>query len=249
MFEDISAFTNECGELPAPGSDTSIGRTAQHIIKALKKVSVHVKSGYRTRKLASIAYEYLKASRVDSNSIIICISPEDVAWHGMPGSRIIKEGEIVTVDIACSLKGYWADMAYTFPVGRIDAKRKNLLEAALKGTRLISKNLSVEKWQTASDKIQQHCHKYNVRVIPEAAGHGIGRRLHDEPKLAYVGHQHETVISGRYYTAEPVFTSGNGQISISEDGSFVTVDKEPAAHFELTVLALMQSSLICGLSC
>jgi methionine aminopeptidase len=83
--------------------------------------------------------------------------------------------------------------------------------------------------------LMQHCESRGVALVPEGAGHGIGHSLHQLPSLTYDGRPHEPLISGRAYTAEPVFSSGNGIVNISRNGIAETRDRKPSAYFEVTV--------------
>jgi len=178
---------------------------------------------------------------------LISISPEDTAWHGIPGNRALKQGEIVTIDIACSVRGCWADAARTFPVGKIDEKRTNLLNTAWMMTKeLLSIIRAGERGAGTSAAVSELSADRGVSLLNEGAGHGIGRRLHELPSLTYDGRTHDAMEAGKLYTVEPVITSGSGRISISGDGSALTYDGEPVAHFEVTFLLIRHGTQILG---
>jgi len=178
---------------------------------------------------------------------LINISPEDTAWHGMPGEGVLRSGEIVTIDIACSVRGWWADAARTFPVGIIDQKRKNLLETAWNLTReLVAGIREGENGSGTSALVSELTGASGVSLLTEGAGHGIGRRLHELPSLTYDGRIHDPMRAGRLYTVEPVISPGNGRIGIYGDGSARTEDGEPVAHFEVTFLLIQHGTQILG---
>jgi len=191
--------------------------------------------------------EVFLISRGVDPGLVINISPEDTVWHGIPGKRKISAGELLTIDIACAVRGWWADAARTFAIGSVDARRKNLMTAAWEATRAIVSKMSDGSTGTEAFRaVEDICLKRKVSLIPEAAGHGIGRRIHEPPSLTYDGRTYEPLVSGRLYTAEPVITAGGGQILISSDGSAVTSDGEPSAHYEVTVLLLRHGVHILG---
>jgi len=224
----------------------AVDSAARFIFQALELAEILIQPGIQTIELAESLEKSLIGRGADTG-IIISISPEDIAWHGIPGKRSLSSGEIVTVDIACSVRGWWADAARTYPVGDIDKKRKNLLCAAWKATNNLVSMIKVgERGIGTTAAVEMITHEYGVSLISEGAGHGIGRGLHFPPSLTYDGRTHEPMVDGFLYTAEPVFTSGKGEINISRNGSAVTIDGEPTAHFELTMLLIRNGTQILG---
>ncbi|MCK5736684.1 MAG: M24 family metallopeptidase [Spirochaetaceae bacterium] len=202
--------------------------------------------GISTLELAEILEKSLMSRAVDPG-VIIGISPEETAWHGIPGKRKLKTGELVTIDIACSVRGWWADAARTFPIGSVDAKRENLMLSAWMATKeIVSIIREKQKGIEVSRYISNLTRERGVSLIREGAGHGIGRRIHELPSLTYDGRTHAPFQADFLYTAEPVFSAGNGEILISTDGSAVSADSEPTAHFEVTMLLLKHGAHILG---
>ncbi len=151
------------------------------------------------------------------------------------------------MDIACSVRGWWADAARTFPVGVIDERRRELICAAWTATKKLATTMKPEEIGIESSKsVLSITEKWNVSLVSEGAGHRIGQKMHEPPSLTYDGRTHEALRSGYIYTAEPVLSSGNGKIHISEDGSAVTADGEPSAHFEVTFLLIEHGTQILG---
>ena len=241
LFEDIFAVHE-----PYSIDLKSIDRAARSIDHAMEAVGKAIRPNMTTQDVASIINAVLRADDVDS-SPIIRISPEEVVWHGLPGGRILQEGEIVSIDVACSVRGWWADASMTFPIGSIDEKRARLIDAAKEGTKCI-----VECTRDGCDgresavRLSNLCGAFGVRLVAEAAGHGVGRTLHADPLITYDGRTHEPLTEGFVYTAEPIFTCGDGRVKMVSDGSVVTADGEPAAHFEVSVLTLPDGPQILG---
>jgi methionyl aminopeptidase len=247
LFEDIFRSI----ERPSGDRDAldlcAVDRAARMIRETLDFAVDGITAGMTTGSLALSAVSILEGMGADPGSVIVRISPENVVWHGLPGSRILTEGEIVTLDIACSVRGWWADSARTCGVGRIGAKRENLIRAALAGMKeAVNGMCAGSDGLSVSESISGICKEYGVSLIGEGAGHGLGRAVHEPPSITYDGSAHDRLRSDRVYTAEPIFTSGDGKIAISGDGSAATADGEPSAHFEATVLLTEHGPLVLG---
>lgn len=230
-----------------PATDiTSMSKAAHKVNRAMAVIKKKLCPALTTRRIAQIVEYSLIESGVDPDFKIF-VSPEEVVWHGIPDNRILREGQIVTVDIACSVHGWWTDTAATFPVGNIDTKRTKLLKAAKEGTVLAAQWIKDgSNGKKCTSDLQQLCIQRCITLIVEANGHGLGRQLHKAPYLTYTENGHEILQSGRVYTAEPVFTSGHGSINMANNGAAYTVDGLPSAHFELSVLAGDGHSCILG---
>lgn len=221
-------------------------RAARLIHQALSAVESMVIPGVKTLKIAEEIDRFLVGYGADPG-LVIRISPEDTVWHGIPDERKLLAGEIVSIDVACSVRGWWADTARTFPVGEVDRKRQLLMLSALEGTRkIVSLMKAGRTGRESADAMTRLCRQQEVSLIAEAAGHRIGRRLHELPSLTYDGRRHGALKDGYLYTAEPIFSAGNGEILISPNGSAVTGDTEPAAHYEVTVLLVNHGAHILG---
>ena len=136
LYEDIFPFTEKHGESSGTGPEASdilsMDRAARLIHQSLTIVENLIRPGAETLILAEELDRFLLMNGVDPG-LIIRISPEDTVWHGIPDKRKLQSGEIVSIDIACSVRGWWADAARTFAVGNVDKKRKNLMMSALEG--------------------------------------------------------------------------------------------------------------------
>ncbi len=212
----------------------------------LDEVEQLVVPGVRTCELADVAMRLLEEAGAGPGSVVHT-SVEDTVWHGRPSSRILSAGEILTVDIACTLDGWWSDGARSFAVGQVDRMRANLLSAAREGTRAVVESLRPgQTGREAAGILSQLCAGRGVRLVPEAAGHGIGLGLHQGAPLTYDGRSHEALVAGRAYTVEPVFSAGSGGIRFGDNGEAVTVDAAPSVHFEVTVLLEEDGARILG---
>jgi len=170
-----------------------------------------------------------------------CISVNEEVVHGIPShKRVLKEGDIVSVDIGVEYKGYFGDSAFTFPVGEIDPMKKKLMritiEALYQG---IDQAKVGNRLQDISYTIQSLAEAHGYGVVRELVGHGIGKALHEEPQVPNFGRPHRGPIlkPGMTLAIEPMINMGTQQVVTKEDGwTVVTQDGLPSAHYEHTIV-------------
>jgi len=169
----------------------------------------------------------------------ICVSVNDQVVHGIPGSRVLADGDLLSIDIGTTLDGYVSDSAVTIPVGTIGANARRLLEV----TRAC---LTVGIGQMTAGKhvgdigaaVQAHAERHGYGVVRELVGHGVGRAMHEEPQVPNYGEPGTgmELRPGLVLALEPMITEGGPKIRILKDGwTVVTADGKLAAHFEHTV--------------
>lgn len=170
----------------------------------------------------------------------ICVSVNEEVVHGIGSDRVLKNGDIVTIDIVVNLDGYQADAAETIAVGDINKEKSYLLkhtEAALyAGLKEIKNGV---KLGCVSARIQNYAEKHNLGVVRELVGHGIGKEMHEEPDVPNFGKYNTgiTLKTGMTICVEPMLTAGKRYVRIKSDGwTIVTQDRKPSAHFEHTVV-------------
>lgn len=172
----------------------------------------------------------------------ICTSVNEQVVHGIPGDRVLREGDIVSVDVGVRYKGYIADAARTFPVGEISGEARSLLNA---GEQSLSQALNQckegNRLQDIGRAVQQTAEKAGFSVVREFVGHGVGRKLHEPPQVPnYVpieGNLGETVLRrGMVIAVEPMLNAGTFHVKWLDDGwTVVTADGELSCHFEHTI--------------
>ena len=169
----------------------------------------------------------------------ICTSVNEEIVHGIPGPRILLEGDILSLDAGIQYEGYFSDAAVTLPIGRVDAKAKKLIEVTrqslIEGIRQAKEN---NRLFDISHAIQAFVEKHGFSVVRQFVGHGIGRNLHEEPEIPNFGRPGEgvTLKSGMVLAIEPMVNVGEWESEILENGwTAVTRDGLPSAHFEHTV--------------
>jgi methionyl aminopeptidase len=171
-----------------------------------------------------------------------CISINEEVVHGVPGPRTLKEGDDVTLDIALSLDGYCADTATTVGVGEISPALQRLLNVTRESLDLALSNMRPgRRWSDIARLVQHFVEKHGYNVVREFVGHGIGRGMHEEPKVPnFVTAEQLTgdflLRRGMTLAVEPMVVAGRRDVDLYRDGWTVfTVDRMPAAHFEHTV--------------
>lgn len=178
-----------------------------------------------------------------------CISVNDTVIHGIPSSKeIIKEGDIVSVDVGAYIDGYHGDSAKTFAVGEISETAKSLMASTEESLMLA---IEMAKPGVRIGDISAAIQKYNEQrgfsVVKEFVGHGVGAKLHEEPEVPNFGRAGHgpRLMPGMVIAIEPMINSGKPSIRILPDGWTVkTVDKSLSAHFEHTIAITSQGAMI-----
>jgi methionyl aminopeptidase len=171
-----------------------------------------------------------------------CISVNEVVVHGIPGARMLKEGDIVTLDLALSVNGYCCDTATTVAVGKISPLQQKLLDVTKETLALAIRHMKPDKrWSEVARLMQYNVERNGFSVVREFVGHGIGRSMHEDPKVANFVTDEQLrgdfkLRPGMTLAVEPMVVAGRRDVTLLEDGwTVVTEDREPAAHFEHTV--------------
>ena len=211
--------------------------------KTLAEVARHIKPGIQTKKLDEIAEEFIR----DSGAVpafkgyggfpaSLCISINDEVVHGIPGKREIKDGDIVSVDCGATFDGFVGDSAYTFGVGEIGEDLKNLLIRTKQSLYLgIEKAIAGNRIGDIGSAVQTYTESFGYGVVRDLVGHGIGRRMHENPEVPNYGKRGTGIMiqEGMVICIEPMINLGRKNIVQEADGWTIrTSDKKPSAHFE-----------------
>jgi methionyl aminopeptidase len=171
-----------------------------------------------------------------------CISVNEEVVHGIPGKRILKEGDIVTLDLALKVGGYCCDMAITVGVGVIHPKLQRLLDVTRQTLDLAIANMKPDRrWSDIARLMQYNVEKNGYSVVREFVGHGVGRNMHEDPKVPNFVTQEQLrgdfrLRPGMTLAVEPMVVMGRRDVELLSDGwTVVTEDRTRAAHFEHTV--------------
>ncbi|MCK9431563.1 MAG: type I methionyl aminopeptidase [Candidatus Omnitrophica bacterium] len=177
-----------------------------------------------------------------------CISVNEEVVHGIPGAKVISEGDIVSIDLGVNFQGYFSDMAVTLPVGKTDPEKLRLIRITRESLDLgISYARSGNYLTDISHNIQRFAEKEGFSVVRQFVGHGIGKALHEEPEVPNFGSAGlgPLLKSGMVLAIEPMINAGSWECRVQQNGwTAVTRDGLPSAHFEHTVAVTENGPLI-----
>jgi methionyl aminopeptidase len=169
----------------------------------------------------------------------ICASVNDEVVHGIPGSRVLRDGDLLSIDIGTTLDGYVSDSAVTVPVGTISAAAQHLLVVTQECLTIgIGQMKPGNRLGDIGAAVQAHAERHGYGVVRELVGHGVGRAMHEEPQVPNYGEVGTgmELRPGLVLAIEPMITQGSPKIRILEDGwTVVAADGKLSAHFEHTI--------------
>jgi methionyl aminopeptidase len=169
----------------------------------------------------------------------ICASVNDEVVHGIPGSRVLREGDLLSIDIGTTLEGYVSDSAVTVGVGNISREAQRLLDVTRECLTIgIAQMQRGKHIGDIGAAVQAHAERHGYGVVRELVGHGVGRSMHEEPQVPNYGEPGTgmEMRAGLVLAIEPMITQGGPKVRILEDGwTVVTADGKLAAHFEHTI--------------
>lgn len=215
---------------------------------AHQEVAKHIQPGISTMELDEVVENKIRSLGAKPSfkgyqgfPNATCISVNNTVVHGIPNAlEILKEGDIVSIDIGADYNGYQGDSAWTYAVGEISSDDIKLMEvtkdALFKGLEVIKSGVKVGEISAA---IFLHACRNDIGVVEELTGHGIGKDLHEDPYIPNIGIKSEgpILLAGHTIAVEPIFTFGNNEIYVEDDEWTIrTIDGKKAAHFEHTIL-------------
>jgi methionyl aminopeptidase len=229
----------------------ALRRSADLVSRTLGEVARHLVEGISTSELDVVAETFIrdhgaepafKGYRVGSAKYpaTLCVSINDEVVHGIPGSRIIRSGDVVSIDCGVVVGGYYGDSAYTFVVGDVAENAARLLRTTyLALNDGIAMAVAGNRVGDIGHAVQSRCEAEGFGVVYELVGHGIGRGLHEEPQVPNVGRRGtgRKLKAGTTICIEPMITLGTNKVSSDDDGWTVrTADGSVCAHFEHMVV-------------
>ena len=213
---------------------------------ALDEVAKIARPGTRTEQIDNLCYEYLNDHGAFSAPLFYrgfpkscCTSANHVVCHGIPSSKILKDGDIINVDVTAFKDGWHGDTSRTFEIGEVSIKAKKLVrttyEAMMKSIKIIKDGIHLGD---IGSVIQNYVEAEGFSVVRDFCGHGIGQRFHEKPNILHYGKPGagEKIKSGMIFTIEPMINTGNFETKTLNDGwTAVTKDKSLSAQFEHTI--------------
>jgi methionyl aminopeptidase len=220
------------------------------VAEVLRLIGQQVRPGVTTGELDSAAEQYIrsrggipafKGYGPSDNPFpaTLCTSVNEEVVHGIPGRRVLTDGDIVSVDVGVLKDGWYGDAARTFAVGTISAETQRLLRVTEESLNLgIGAMRSGNRVHDISSAVQVHVEEAGFSVVRDLCGHGVGKDLHEEPSVPNFGKRGTgaALVDGMTLAIEPMVNAGGWQVKVLEDGwTVVTKDGKPSAHFEHTV--------------
>ncbi len=214
--------------------------------KTLAEVARHIKPGVTTLHLDHVAETYIRDHHAMPGfkgyrgfPATLCISINEQVVHGIPGSRQLKEGDLVSIDCGVLSDGFYGDSAYSFAVGEVGEEIKNLLKRTKESLYLgIEQAVQGKRTGDIGHAIQKHVEAHGYSVVRELVGHGVGKNLHESPEICNFGKKGQGVMltEGMVVAIEPMINLGKRHVMQEKDGWTIrTADRKASAHFEHTV--------------
>lgn len=215
---------------------------------AHKEVAKHIKPGVSTKELDTVVEQFILNNGGTPSfkgyggfPASICASVNEVVVHGIPSNnKILKDGDIISIDIGVNYKGYHGDSAWTYAVGNVSSDKLKLMEvtenALYEGLKAAKAGNRVSDISIA---IEQYVRQFGYGIVEDFVGHGIGKSLHEEPAIPnfYAGDKGPILKKGMALAIEPMVNLGTQQVVVLLDNwTTITKDKLDSAHFEHTVI-------------
>lgn len=217
------------------------------VYKTHQYLKPFIKEGITTKELDQLAEDFIRKNEATPSFKgyngfpgSICTSINEEVVHGIPDSRKLKNGDIISIDIGACYKGYHGDSAWTYTVGNVDEEKKYLMkhteEALYQGLSAIKPGNRIGD---IGHKVEMYAHEHKLGVVLELCGHGVGTNLHESPDVPNYGVEGTgpKLKEGMVIAVEPMLNIGSPDIYMLEnDWTIVTEDSRPSAHYEHTVV-------------
>jgi methionyl aminopeptidase len=238
-----SLFGKEKIFYKTPAEIEIMREAAQIVSRTLGLIAAEIKPGADMLKIDKMAEEYIRSQNALPGFLgmydfpnTLCVSLNAEVVHGYPKGKILKDGDIVSVDCGALFEGYYGDHAYTFEVGEVAPEAKELLKVTLECL-----NIGVEHTRVGNRigdigwAIQNHAEKHGYGVVKDLVGHGLGRSMHEEPQVPNYGRrgQGKKIQEGLVIAIEPMINLGTERVITAGDNwTILTADRKISAHFE-----------------
>jgi len=219
------------------------GKVVDEMHEATRAAAV---PGVTTEQLDKVAREVLERRGATSNFLnyhgfpaVICTSPNDMIVHGIPGSYVLKEGDILSIDCGAIIEGYHGDAAYTMAIGRVSKEAARLIEVTERSMWAGIEQLRAgNRLHEVGRAVQDVAERAGYSVVREYVGHAIGTAMHEQPQVPnyWPGTPGPMLKTGMVFAVEPMVNAGSAETRVlDDDWSVVTADGRLSAHFEHTI--------------
>lgn len=230
-------------KLKSPEEIEIMRESALVVSKTLGVLASEIKPGVTTLQLDKIAEEHIRDLGAVPGFLglydfpnTLCVSPNAQVVHGLPNNTPLEEGDILSVDCGAILNGYYGDHAYTFEVGEVAPETKKLLDVTKESLYVGIREFKVgNRVGDVGFAIQKYCEDHGYGVVRELVGHGLGKKMHEDPQMPNYGKRGrgKKFKEGLVVAIEPMINLGTHKIQQLRDGwTILTLDRQPSAHFE-----------------
>ena len=241
-----------------------IRESSRIVADVLKLVGAQVRPGMTTLELDTVAEDFIRSmggepafkgygwDKMNLFPATLCTSIDAEVVHGIPSKRMLKDGDLLSIDVGVKKNGFYGDGACSFAIGEVSEEKQRLMrvtqESLAKG---IEQAVVGKRVHDVSNAIQHHVEANGFSVVRDLVGHGVGRKLHEEPSIPNFGEPGTGVVlkDGMTLAIEPMVNAGTWRVKVATDGwTVLTVDGKPSAHFEHTIAIVHGKAEILTLS-
>jgi methionyl aminopeptidase len=248
--------------LKSPREIARMREAGQVVARAIARAAQLIRPGVATRELDAAIEDVIREAGAQALfkgvpgkvpfPAASCISVNDEVVHGIPGERVLKTGDLVSIDTACRLAGWCADSAWTFPVGPVDETQQRLLSVGQSVLELAIAEIGrCTRWSHVAARMSDAVHKAGFSFVEDLVGHGIGREMHEDPQVPnYVSESLRqadfSLEPGLVLAIEPMINAGSNRTRTSKKDHWTvrTQDGQPSVHFEHSVALTAEGPLV-----
>ena len=216
------------------------------VSKTLGEIAKVIRPGVTTLQLDKLAEEFIRDHGAEPGFLgmygfpnSLCVSPNAQVVHGIPNNKPLEEGDVISVDCGVLKNGYYGDHAYSFEIGEVAPETKKLLQVTKESLYVgIREFRAGNRVEDVGNAIQKYCEGHGYGVVRELVGHGVGKKMHEEPEMPNYGKRGrgKLFVEGMVVAIEPMINMGTKNIKQLKDGwTILTADGKPSAHFEHNV--------------
>ncbi|MEW5798267.1 MAG: type I methionyl aminopeptidase [Bacteroidota bacterium] len=236
-------------------SEQEIGlmrESCQIVADVIKLVSTQIKPGVTTGELDLLAEDYIKSCGgvpafkgygfEEGNPFpgTLCVSIDSEVVHGIPGKRVLRAGEIVSIDVGVKKNGFYGDGAFTFAVGDVSEEKKRLMKVTKESLdKAVEQAIAGNRIGDIAHTVQSHVEEAGYSVVRDLVGHAVGRELHEDPQVPNYGKPNKGTVlkEGMTLAIEPMVNMGTYEVLTAADRwTIITKDGMPSAHYEYTIV-------------
>lgn len=230
----------------SPREIAKIRKSCEIVRDTLIMLEELIQAGVTTMELDRKAEDFIRSNNAVPGfkglygfPATLCVSVNDEVVHGIPGHRVLEDGDVIGIDCGVLQAGFYGDHAKTFKVGRVDSETQKLLEVTQECLLIgIQQTIAGNRIGDISNAIQKHAESFDYGVVKELVGHGIGEKLHEEPQIPNFGPSGRgpKIQVGMCFAIEPMINMGTEAVyTKSDEWTVCTADGNLSAHFEHTV--------------